>query len=57
MFFKIIRLIKKNIEMIVDKHTVDRKQTYGPLSTNSYRLQTIDRMLKSNHSIITNPPS
>ncbi len=57
MFFKIIRLIKKNIEMIVDKHTVDRKQTYGPLSTNSYRLPTIDRMLKSNHSIITNPPS
>ena len=45
MFFKNIRLIKKNIRSFVDEGTVDCLQTYGPLFTNSYRLQTIDRMV------------
>ena len=45
MFLKNIGLIEKNIGTFENKHTVDWKQTYGPLFTNSYCLKTIDCIL------------
>ena len=47
MFFKIIRLIEKNIRTFVDKHTVDCWQTIGVRRQRTVRLHTIDRMLNS----------
>ena len=42
-------IFSKDIKTFENKDTVDQKQTYGPLFTNSYRLQTIDRMLNNRY--------